>query len=249
MGIGTTKSFVGGDRLLERPTGPKRIRLRRYTLRLVIIFASRWLAAFGSDEARDIITTKLDAGKLRLDSTPEQAAFEQLFARFHRPLLDYLYGMTRDRANAEDLLQETFLRAYAAETTLASVTHPQAWLYRIATNVALDTSRHQRHFNWLPLHRVEPEVGPNAAGSWSNPLPPTMSQNDFVIGIAERDAVWQVLAELPPRWRAILLLQTTGGLGVRDIGKLLHLEEGNVRKILFRAKERFRVPLHGAGRR
>jgi RNA polymerase sigma-70 factor, ECF subfamily len=211
------------------------------SLREVVMFAARWLAAFSSGDAPDITTTRLDIGKSRLHSQAEQAAFEQLFARYRRPLLDYLYGMTRDRALAEDLVQETFLRAYAAQTKLPSVTHPQAWLYRIATNVALDTSRRQRHFNWLPLHRVEPEVGPHATGSWSDPVPQPIQQDDFVVSIAERDCVWRVLAELPTSWRAVLLLQTIAGFGVRDIGALLHLEEGNVRKILFRAKERFRA--------
>jgi RNA polymerase sigma-70 factor, ECF subfamily len=205
------------------------------------MFASRWLAAFSSGDAPDMVTTRLGVGKSRHHSTAEQAAFEQLFARYHRPLLDYLYGMTRDREIAEDLVQETFLRAYAAETTLPSVTHPQAWLYRVATNVAVDAHRRQRHFTWLPLHRVEPEAGPHEADSWSHPLPQAMRQDDLAVSLAERDAVWRVLAELPPRWRAVLLLQTTVGFGVREIGTLLHLEESNVRKILFRAKERFRA--------
>lgn len=205
------------------------------------MFASPWLAAFSSGDAPDMVTTRLGVDKSRRYSTAEQAAFEQLFARYHHPLLDYLYGMTRDRASAEDLVQETFLRAYAAETTLPNVTHPQAWLYRIATNVALDASRRRRHFTWLPLGRVEPEAGP-ASGSGFNPLHSSpLLQDDFVVSIAERDAVWRVLADLPPRWRAVLLLQTTAGLGVREIGSMLHLEESNVRKILFRAKERFRA--------
>ena len=254
MGIGNVGSIANiayGGRLLEQPTTPRRILLRRYTLRQVIMCALRWLAAFSSDEAPDSVTTRLGAGKSRLHSKAEQASFEQLFACYHRPLLDYLYGMTRDRALAEDLVQETFLHAYAAETKLPGVTNPQAWLYRIATNVALDTSRRQRLFNWLPLHRVEPEAGSNDAGSWSDPLslPPTMRQDDIATSIAERDCVWKVLAELPPRWRAVLLLQAIAGFGARDIGTLLHLEESNVRKILFRAKERFRAiyTAQGAG--
>ncbi len=210
--------------------------------RPVVTAASRWLAAFRSGDVPDTPTTRVSTVKSRPHSSSDEAAFEQLFSRYHRPLLDYLYGMTRDRTIAEDLVQETFLRAYAAEkTSLPSVTNPRAWLYRIATNVALDTSRRQRHYNWLPLHRVEPEAGLNDPGSWSDPLPPTMHSDDFVVNIAERDCVWRVLAELPSRWRAVLLLQTTAGLGARDIATLLHLEEGNVRKILFRAKERFRA--------
>ena len=207
------------------------------------MLALRWLTAFSSGDTPDNITTTREAGKSHVQSNEEQATFEQLFARYHRPLLDYLYGMTRDRALAEDLVQETFLRALAAGTKLPGVAYPQAWLYRIATNVALDSNRRKRHFNALPLYRVEPEAGASDAGSWSGTrsLPPTMRQDDIAVSIAERDCVWQVLAELPPRWRAVLLLETTAGFGPRDIATLLHLEEGNVRKMLFRAKERFRT--------
>jgi DNA-directed RNA polymerase specialized sigma24 family protein len=59
--------------------------------------------------------------------------------------------------------------------------------------------------------------------------------------VAERDAIWTVLAELPPRWRAVLLLQTTAGFEVWEIAALLQRSEANVRKCLFRAKERFRA--------
>ena len=59
--------------------------------------------------------------------------------------------------------------------------------------------------------------------------------------MAERDAVWETLAELPPRWRSVLLLQATAGFEVREIATQLGLSEGNVRKILFRAKVRFRA--------
>jgi DNA-directed RNA polymerase specialized sigma24 family protein len=50
-----------------------------------------------------------------------------------------------------------------------------------------------------------------------------------------------VLTALPPRWRATLLLQTTSGFSTREIAALLGLSEANVRKIIFRAKERFRA--------
>jgi RNA polymerase sigma-70 factor (ECF subfamily) len=222
-------------------TSAKSILLWRRAPRDLALVVLRWLAAFTSGDAPGIFISRIGTSRSRLHSAAEQAAFEQLFLRYKEPLLDYLYGMTHEREIAEDLAQETFLRAYQAEIPLARVTHPQAWLYRIATNVALNVSRRRRHFTWLPLHTVELEVGPHEADSWSDPLPPTMRKDDFAVSIAERDAVWSVLAELPPRWRAVLPLQTTAGFGVREIGTLLHLEEGNVRKMLFRAKERFRA--------
>jgi RNA polymerase sigma-70 factor, ECF subfamily len=177
----------------------------------------------------------------------ERASFVELFTRYHLPLIDYLYGMTRDLDLAVDLAQDTFTRAYAAAPDLAGIAEPRAWLYRIATNAALNARRHGRRFEWLPLSRIEPEAGmaadADAEAAWSAlplvELP--LSEGDLGASVAERDAIWTVLAELPPRWRAVLLLQAAAGFEVREITALLHLSEANVRKVLFRAKERFRA--------
>src|SRR5579859_4354665 len=108
-------------------------------------------------------------------SARESPAFVDLFTRYHLALIDYLYGMTRDRELAADLAQDAFMRAYAAAPELAGIAEPRAWLYRIATNVALNASRRQRRFEWLPLSRIEPEAGAGdsteSAAAWSV-LPP-----------------------------------------------------------------------------
>lgn len=178
---------------------------------------------------------------------PADQAFVALFARYQLPLLDFLYGMTRDRETAADLVQETFLKAYASGQDLAALDSPRAWLFRIATNAALNALRRRQRFRWIPLSRlgdlshVEPELLAGSAEPPSlPPLPPVPQCDDIAVTIAEREAVWQVLAELPARWRAVLLMQTTGGFAVGEIATLLHLSQANVRKMLSRAKERFR---------
>ena len=169
-----------------------------------------------------------------------QARFEQWFAQYRLPLLDYLYGMTRDREWAADLVQEAFLRAFAASGDPEAINSPRAWLYRIATNTALTALRRRKHFTWLPLAAVEPESGASSSDRWTRPETMALPSHDFAVGVAERDAVWRTLAELPPRWRSVLLLQATAGFEVHEIAAQLGLSEANVRKILFRAKERFR---------
>jgi RNA polymerase sigma-70 factor (ECF subfamily) len=200
-----------------------------------------WLATLRAQQPEP------DAAATRTDAARECSSFVDLFTRYHLALIDYLYGMTRDRELAADLAQDAFTRAYAAAPELAGIAQPRAWLYRIATNVALNARQRQRRFAWLPLSRIEPEAGmetgAEAGEAWSA-LPPVailQSKNDPGVSVAERDAVWTVLAELPPRWRAILLLQATAGFEVREIAALLHLSESNVRVCHFRAKERFRA--------
>lgn len=169
-----------------------------------------------------------------------EGRLEQWFAQYQLPLLDYLYGMTRDHEWAADLVQEVFLRAMTSSNDPAAVANPRAWLYRIATNTALTALRRRKRFTWLPLTVVEPQVGASISDNWTRPELPELTSQDFAVNVVERDAVWKTLAELPPRWRSVLLLQATGGFEIREIAAQLGLSEANVRKILFRAKERFR---------
>ncbi|HEX6800541.1 MAG TPA: sigma-70 family RNA polymerase sigma factor [Ktedonobacterales bacterium] len=205
----------------------------------------RHLLQSGADDTAPTqrLRSSLGTGANAGASARQQGHFEQWFARYQPPLLDYLYGMTRGREWAADLVQETFLHAYrAAGRDPASIEHPQAWLYRIATNTALSALRRTRRFGWLPLSAVEPEAGARSSDRWQRPEPEieALRGPDVAATVAERDAVWAVLAELPPRWRAVLLLQTTAGFEVREIAAELGISEANTRKILFRAKERFR---------
>jgi RNA polymerase sigma-70 factor (ECF subfamily) len=181
-----------------------------------------WLAALETDSDQGVSQARHSQARVR--AAEEQVEFERLFTQYGASLLDYLYGLTRNHEAATDLMQETFLRAWAFATPL-------------------NTSRRQRRLVWLPLETVAP---PGAAGSsdrWR--IPPLASQmrggDDVAAGVVERDAIWETLAALPPRQQAALLLQTSGGFEPRELAILLALSETNVRKILFRAKERFRM--------
>jgi len=174
-------------------------------------------------------------------ATKDQDVFEQLFTRHSPALYEYLCGMTHgDRELASDLVQETFLRAIGARVALADVERPHAWLFRIATNLAL-TAQRRRPISWVSLGAVDPQPGADSSDQWRVPRALLERSEDVAAEIAERDSVWRALTGLPPRWRAALLLQTTSGFSTREIAALLGLSEANVRKIVFRAKERFRA--------
>jgi len=174
-------------------------------------------------------------------SHSDQRMFEHWFAQYQMPLLEYLFGMTRDREWAADLVQDTFLRAYSAgRRDPTAIEHPQAWLYRIATNTALSAMRRRRVSRLLSVVGADLETDASTSDYWHRLRVAEPQSQDIAVTVAERDAVWTVLAELPARWRAVLLLQTTGGFEVREIASLLSISEANARKILFRAKERFR---------
>jgi RNA polymerase sigma-70 factor (ECF subfamily) len=168
-------------------------------------------------------------------------AFTNLIAANRVPVLDYLYGMTRDRELAADLAKETFTRAFAAGPDLSGVTRPRTWLYGLATAVALTTTRRRRRFPWLRFSRLESHGGERVAELWDEPLPLAQTRRGLDADLAERDAVWSSLASLPPRCRAALLLQTTGDLEVGEIATVLRVSESTVQALLFRGKQRFRA--------
>jgi RNA polymerase sigma-70 factor, ECF subfamily len=232
---------MGGSDAAVSSLGQATRRRRRVLVCWLMVVKARLLTDF---TAWPLQFGEQNAASRQTSQTASQARhthFERLFAHYQLPLLDYLYGMTRDRELAADLVQDTFLRAFASSPEATDITYPQAWLYRIATNLALSALRRRKRFGWLGLYAVEPGLHASSSDAWRVPQEVAyLRADDFTATVVERDAVWQVLAELPPRWRAVLLLQTTAGFRVAEIAAQLNLSEANVRKLLFRAKERFR---------
>ncbi len=149
----------------------------------------------------------------------------ELFERFHRDILAYLYGLVREQQWAQDLTQETFLRVLRARASLPEVTNPRAWLYRVATNVALNALKRRRRFAWLPIRASDRQPGP---------VP------DFADDIGERSALEEALASLPPGYRAALLLNKRDGLSTAEVAQVLGLSEAAARKRIYRAMEMLR---------
>src|SRR5271154_4774967 len=75
----------------------------------------------------------------------DEASFELLLRRYRTPLVNFLYRMVRDTAMAEDLAQEVFLRVYRAREQYSPSAKFTTWLFRIATNLALNSVRDNRH--------------------------------------------------------------------------------------------------------
>ncbi len=75
----------------------------------------------------------------------DEASFDFLLRKYRSPLVNFLYRMVRDTATAEDLAQEVFLRVYRARKEYSPSAKFTTWLFRIATNLALNSVRDNRH--------------------------------------------------------------------------------------------------------
>ncbi len=158
------------------------------------------------------------------------ALVADLFENYHTAVFAYLYRLVDDRDWAHDLCQETFLRLFRARHRLPQIENPRAYVYRIATNVALNALKRRRRFAWLP---------------WRNTDTVHLTASDLTEQADQRLDVEQALALLPLHYRAPLLLYSHYGFSIREVAEALSISEGAVKTRLHRAREMFRQKYQG----
>ncbi len=172
----------------------------------------------------------------------DPAAFDSLFRRWSAPLLRYLERMVRDRGSAEELAQEVFLRVHRARERYAPEARFSTWLYRIATNLALNELRRPRR---REPHRSQDEEGAPA-------LVADAAGPEAVVDARRLGArVESELARLPEKQRAALCLSAVEGLSYAEVAGALEVSEQAVKALVHRARsalaERLREGAGGAG--
>ena len=166
-----------------------------------------------------------------------------VYASHHGRIRRYLAHLVRDPEEAEDLTQETFLRAHRQ---LASLRDPAAlttWLYRIATHVAYDRFRQSRERCAMP----QQDPGHDEAEDEPERADPDAPKLDELFEQSEMSAcVNEFVADLPDSYRAVILLHDLGGLRDREIARMLGCSLGNVKIRLHRARRKLRSALAAA---
>ncbi len=152
-----------------------------------------------------------------------------MFCQYREPICRYLTRLTGDPARAEELTQETFLRAYRALERGERWDNPRAWLYRVASRLAINEHRRSKLLQWLPLLESDVASGPGL---------------ESVVG--ERLAVQKVLALLSPKYRLPLVLYLDEGYAVAEIAQILQLSVSAVKVRLCRARKKFRRLYQGS---
>lgn len=167
----------------------------------------------------------------------DAAAFDALFRRWSGPLLRYLDRMLRDLAAAEELVQEVFIRVHRARGRYRPDARFSTWLYRIATNLALNELRRPRH---RAVHRSTDEA---SAAPLADPGPTT----EDVVDARRRGAIVAVaLGELPEKQRAALCLSAVEGLSYAEVAEALEVTEKAVKSLVHRARSSLAARLREA---
>ncbi len=174
-------------------------------------------------------------------SRGDAQSFEALLRRHRGPLVNYFSRMVRDPALAEDLAQEAFLRVYQARERYQPEALFTTWLYRIATNLALNALRDRK-----PAEvKVEPAGEDSQEGEpWVARLPDSRPTAEQRLIQADRERMIRNAVEaLPEKQRAAVLLHKYQEVDYRQIAKILEVSESAVKSLLFRAYENLRVRL------
>jgi RNA polymerase sigma-70 factor, ECF subfamily len=169
----------------------------------------------------------------------DQAAFATLFERHRRELHVHCYRMLGSFDDAEDVVQDTFLRAWRKRESFRGLSSFRAWLYRIATNACLDVLDRRR--------RLAPSSGGTAAEvPWLQPYPDQLlagmaSDEDQPDAVAvEKETIelafLVAIQHLPPRQRVVLILRDVLGWPAKDTAELLDASTASVNSALQRAR-------------
>ena len=171
----------------------------------------------------------------------DQSAFDYLVQKYRRPLVGFMYRMARNTAAAEDLAQEVFLRVYRSRQTYEASAKFTTWLYRIATNLAVNHARDTRH------ERPEVTVSldePNEEQGTTLELPDgTMSAEQNLVRRERLTAIRSKVEALPERQRLAVVMHKYQQMDYKQISEVLKLSESATKSLLFRAYETLREQL------
>jgi RNA polymerase sigma-70 factor (ECF subfamily) len=155
----------------------------------------------------------------------DSRAWEDVVQQYQMPLSRYLYNMVKDKELARDLTQDTFVEAYKAIPKVEGELNLKPWLYRIATNNAIQVLRRRKLISWLP---------------WVEGTTASREPNSLEDVLVQRDLVRSTLDKLPGKYRAVLLLHDDQGFNCQEIGEMLNISRDAAKKRLARGREIFR---------
>jgi RNA polymerase sigma-70 factor (ECF subfamily) len=171
----------------------------------------------------------------------DDSAFEYLVQKYRRPMLGFMYRMAHNTAVAEDLAQEVFLRVYRSREKYEASAKFTTWLYRIASNLAVNharDTRNQRPENMVSLDEPDQDTG------LTMDLPDaSLTAEEAIVRRERLAAIRQRVEQLPERQKIALVMHKYQQMDYRQIAEVLKLSEYAVKSLLFRAYETLREQL------
>ena len=190
---------------------------------------------------REGLDPKSDAAIMLRVAEGDETSFTYLAQKYHRPMIHFLFRMVGNQAIAEELAQEVFLRVYRARGSYRAEARFTTWLYRIATNLAVNYARdtkNERMAQTVYLDQPDEETGMSPDLADDEP-----SAEERLLRDERMAAIRLHVMALPERQRMAVLMHKYQGMDYRQIGEVLKLSESATKSLLFRAYQTLREKL------
>lgn len=164
-------------------------------------------------------------------------AFGELVKRYDRQVFRVVRHLTENHQDAEDVVQEAFVKAFCNIRSFEGRSAFSTWLIRIAVNEALGRIRHQKKFPVTPL---ELTTGDDEAVFELQIASPSATPEEQCSEGELRQALARAVHRLRPRLRAVFVLRDVQGMSAQETAEILGITVGTVKARLFRARQRMR---------
>jgi RNA polymerase sigma-70 factor (ECF subfamily) len=171
----------------------------------------------------------------------DQSAFEYLVQKYRRPMVSFMYRMARNSAAAEDLAQEVFLRIYRSRETYEASAKFTTWLYRIATNLAVNHARDSRHER--PEVQVSLDEPDDDTGTTLELPDSSLNAEQQMVRRERMLAIRRKVEALPEQQRLAVIMHKYQQMDYKQIADVLKKSESATKSLLFRAYETLREQL------
>ena len=200
--------------------------------------ATRANSVVSTDAAADAVS---DVDAMLRVKTGDESAFAYLVQKYRRPMVGFMYRLCHNPSTAEELAQEVFLRVYRSRTSYEPSAKFTTWLYRIATNLAVNharDTRHERPENTLRLDERDQDTGntPDLADD-------SLSAEEQILKRERLAAIRSKVNALPERQRLAVIMHKYQQMDYRQIAGVLKLSESATKSLLYRAYETLREQL------
>lgn len=172
-------------------------------------------------------------------ATGDTAAFEELYQRYKKPLLNYSIRILRNLADAEDVVGSTFCALTRRETQYAPAAKFKTWLYTIAHNICVDLIRKNARIVFLWFKK-------EAEGSTYQEMDIADTRPSADISAQAQDAAFllkQAVHALPFEYREAIILREYQGMSYEEIAQVMRCSLAKVKVLIFRGREKLRTAL------
>lgn len=169
-------------------------------------------------------------------SAGQEKAFRELMTRYEKPVFSLVYRMVRDRGLAEDLAQETFIRAFTNIRSYNPSYKFSSWIFKIAHNLTIDHLR-KKQIETVSIHGAPDAITEEDQARTSLELEDTGELPDtYVENLELGSRIEQAVGQLRPEYRTATLLRHVEGYSYQEIAKIMDLPLGTVKTYIHRAR-------------